>query len=70
MAKISERIKQVKETIASTCARVGRGVREVKLVIVTKSAAIEGIKEVIRLGFTDLGENRVQQLKKVSAWVT
>ncbi len=69
MAKISERIKQVKEAVDSTCARVGRDAREVKLVVVTKSATVEGIKEVIRLGFTDLGENRVQQLKKVSAWV-
>jgi len=66
MAKISERIKQVKETIGSTCARVGRDTREVKLVVVTKSATIEGVKEVVRLGFLDLGENRVQQLKKVS----
>jgi pyridoxal phosphate enzyme (YggS family) len=70
MAKISERIKHVKETIDFICARVGRDPREVKLVIVTKSATVEGIKEVIRLGFRDLGENRVQQLKKVSAWVT
>ena len=70
MAKISERIKQVKKTIDSTCARVGRDPREVKLVVVTKSATFEGIKEVIRLGFPDLGENRVQQLKKVSAQVT
>jgi pyridoxal phosphate enzyme (YggS family) len=70
MAKVSERIKQVKETIGSTCARVDRDPREVKLVIVTKSATIEGIKEVIRLGFVDLGENRVQQLKKVSSQVT
>jgi pyridoxal phosphate enzyme (YggS family) len=69
MATISERIERVKDTINSTCARVGRDPREVKLVIVTKSATIEAVKEVIRLGFTDLGENRVQQLKKVSAQV-
>jgi len=66
MAKISERIERVKDAINSACARVRRDPTEVKLVIVTKSAAIEGIKEVIRLGFTDLGENRVQQLKRVS----
>ena len=70
MAKISERIKRLKETISSACARAGRDPGRIKLVIVTKSAAIEGIKEVIRLGFTDLGENRVQQLKKVSAQIT
>jgi hypothetical protein len=69
MIKISERVERVKDTINSTCVRVGRDPQEVKLVVVTKSATIEAIKEVIRLGFTELGENRVQQLKKVSAEV-
>ena len=69
MAKISERIERVKDTISSACARVGRDPGEVKLVVVTKSATIEAVKEVIRLGFTNLGENRVQQLIKVSTQV-
>jgi len=70
MSKISERIKRVKDTIDSACARAGREPDEVKLVVVTKSATVEAVKEVIDLGFTELGENRVQQLKKVSAQVT
>jgi pyridoxal phosphate enzyme (YggS family) len=70
MAKISERIKSVKDTINSACSRTGRDPNEVKLVIVTKSATIEAIKKVIQLGMKELGENRVQQLKKVSAQVT
>ena len=69
MAKISERIKRVKETINCACARVDRDPAEVKLVIVTKSATVKDIKEVIRLGFSELGENRVQQLRKVSAQI-
>ncbi len=69
MIKISEKTKRVKDNINSACARVGRDPGEVKLVVVTKSASIEAINKVIRLGFTDLGENRVQQLKKVSAQV-
>jgi len=69
MAKISERIERVKDTISSACARVGRDPGEVQLVVVTKSATIEAVKEVIRLGFTNLGENRVQQLIKVSTQV-
>ena len=69
MTRIAAKIKHVKETVGEACARAGREVDEVKLVIVTKSATIEAIKEVIQLGFTDLGENRVQQLKKVSAQV-
>jgi len=66
MAKLSERIERVKDTINLTCARVGRNPNEIKLVVVTKSANIKNIKEIIRLGYTDLGENRIQQLKKVS----
>jgi pyridoxal phosphate enzyme (YggS family) len=69
MIKIPERIKCVENTISSACARVGRDVSEIKLVIVTKSATIEAIKEVIHLGFANLGENRVQQLKKVSTQI-
>jgi pyridoxal phosphate enzyme (YggS family) len=67
MKEIAERIKQLTDTINSTCARVGREASEIKLVIVTKSADIEAIKKVIQLGYIDLGENRVQQLKKVSS---
>jgi uncharacterized pyridoxal phosphate-containing UPF0001 family protein len=69
MTKISERTKRLKDTIHSTCARVGRDPCEIRLVIVTKSADFEGVKEVIQSGLTDLGENRVQQLKKVSTQV-
>jgi pyridoxal phosphate enzyme (YggS family) len=69
MAEISDRIKRIKETIASACARSGRESGDVKLVVVTKSAAIEAVEKVIRLGYTELGENRVQQLKKVSSQI-
>lgn len=69
MTKISERVERVKDTINSTCARLGRDPGEIKLVVVTKSVTIEGIKEVISLGITDLGENRVQQLKNVSTQI-
>ncbi len=69
MVKISEKIERVKDTVNSACARAGREPGEIKLIVVTKSATFEAVKEVIQLGFTDLGENRVQQLKKVSAQV-
>lgn len=69
MARIAERIKRLKDNINSACARVGRDPDEIKLVVVTKSADLEGVLEVIRLGFIELGENRVQQLKKVAGQV-
>lgn len=69
MPKISERIKRVQDTIEDACARAGRDPGDVKLVVVTKSATLDAIQEVIELGYTHLGENRVQQLKKVSIHV-
>jgi hypothetical protein len=69
MSKVSDRIKRLKDTIDSACAGVGRDPKEIKLIIVTKSASLEAVKEVIHAGCYDLGENRVQQLKKVSAQI-
>lgn len=69
MVKITEKTKRVKDNIKSACARASRDPGDVKLVVVTKSATIEAVLEVIRMGFTDLGENRVQQLKKVAVQV-
>jgi len=69
MPDIAERIRQIKDEIKSTCDRLGRDPDRVTLVIVTKSAAFDAIEQVIRLGYIDLGENRVQQLKKVAAQI-
>lgn len=65
MSKISDRLQTVQCVIQETCVRVGRGVEELTLIVVTKSTTIEAIQEVLELGFTDLGENHVLQLKKV-----
>ena len=69
MTRIAEKINKVKDVINSTCAKIGRDTSQIKLVVVTKSVEIDTISEVIGLGITELGENRVQQLKKVSAQV-
>ena len=69
MSNICEKIKELQQQISSICANSGRNPKEIKLVVVTKSASFEAVKEVVKLGFTDLGENRVQQLKKVSTQV-
>ncbi len=69
MNKIAERIKRVEEAVAVACARARRDSRDVRLVIVTKSASDEAIQEVVRLGYNHFGENRVQQLKKTATLV-
>jgi len=70
MKQISEKIKRLKDDINSTCAKTGRDPESITLVVVTKSTTIDCIKKVIKLGMADLGENRVQQLKKVSTQVS
>ena len=69
MSKISDRLQNVQCVIQETCARVGRSIEELTLIVVTKSTTIEAIQEVLELGFTDLGENHVLQLKKVCSEV-
>lgn len=66
MSTIAERIQQVRQTIADACGRCGRDPEHVRMILVTKTAPIEAVREVIRLGHTDLGENRVQHLKQVA----
>lgn len=65
-SNISDRIELVKANIASACARAERNPENVKIVVVTKNASLEAVHEVIKLGFTDLGENRVLHLKQVA----
>jgi hypothetical protein len=67
MPNIAERLKKVNDKIAETCASCGRSVSEIKLVVVTKSATIDQIRQAVSLGCRELGENRVQRLVKVSA---
>jgi hypothetical protein len=66
-SRIAERLRNIRSRVASACRHTGKSPENVKLIIVTKTAPIESIKEVIRLGCTDFGENRVQQIKQVAA---
>jgi PLP dependent protein len=69
MSRIAEKIKYIEDAIAAACARSKRDPQEVRLVVVTKSADFEQIKEVLQLGYSHFGENRVQQLKKIAAQI-
>ena len=59
---LSERYAQVRERIARAAQRAGTDPRSIVLVAVTKTAEPDQIRELIRLGHVDFGENRVQQL--------
>lgn len=69
MSKISDRLEQIKENIASVCVRAQRRADEIKMVVVTKTVPLASVKEVIELGYTELGENRVQRLKQLAGEV-
>lgn len=62
MNTITNRIQQIKDNIAAACERVGRDPQQIKTIIVTKAASIESVKEILKLGFTELGENRLSHL--------
>lgn len=62
MAYLAENIARVRERMAAAARRSGRSVDDVTLVAVTKTVAVEVIKEAVALGLEDLGENRVQEL--------
>ena len=66
MSIIADKLKKIQDEVANACAHVGRSEKSVKVVVVTKTAALPAIQEVIRQGFVDLGENRVQHLKQVA----
>jgi hypothetical protein len=59
---LADRLCSVRERIAAACGRAKRDPKSVTLIAVTKSAAPDAIREILRLGVIDLAENRVQQL--------
>ena len=52
---------RVVERIAAACARAGRSPADVTLVAVSKTVAVEALRDAIVAGFELLGENRVQE---------
>lgn len=60
---IATNFKTVMDRIAAAAKRAGRDPSSVKLVTVTKTVSIEGIREALSSGALILGENRVQEAK-------
>lgn len=57
---IAENLESVTQRIARSSERAGRPRDSIRLVCVTKEAAIEEMEEILRLGLKDLGESRVR----------
>ncbi|WP_454701246.1 YggS family pyridoxal phosphate-dependent enzyme [Agrobacterium burrii] len=58
---LAANLSSVTARIASAAARAGRPADAVRFVLVTKTIEAERVREVIRLGAGDLGENKVQE---------
>lgn len=58
---LQENLDRIKKRISAACLRAGRDPAGIKLVAVSKTIPVEVIKEILSLGVTSLGENRVQE---------
>ena len=64
METIKNNLEIINERIKKAALKVNRNPEEIKLVAVTKTAAIEQIKEAINAGVKIIGENKVQEAKE------
>jgi pyridoxal phosphate enzyme (YggS family) len=62
MSVLASRLQTVEERLLAACRRAGRDRAEVTLVAVTKTVPPAVAVELVRLGVTDLGESRPQEL--------
>ena len=59
--QLAARFASVRGQLASAAERCGRGAKEVKLIAISKTHPASAVSQLIELGATDIGENRVQE---------
>ena len=59
---IADSYRTVVEELASECRKAGRDPRDVRLVSVSKTVGVDGVRQAIEAGAKDFGENRPDQL--------
>jgi len=64
MDYIKDNLVAVEERIAAACKRAGRDRSEVQLIAVSKTVEADVMNASIEFGVTDLGENRVQEIRR------
>ena len=62
--RISENIQRIEQRIEQAAMRAGRSPGDVTLIPVTKSVGVEEARILLELGYTELGENRVENARK------
>lgn len=65
--EVAANLETVRGRIAAACADAGRGVDEVRLVVVTKYFPASDVRILADLGVTDVGENRHQEAEAKAA---
>lgn len=63
MSLLEERLCDVRRRIAAAAESCGRNPQDITLIAVTKTYPIEDMNEAIRLGVTDIGENKPQEIR-------
>lgn len=64
MKNIQKRVQSIEDQLVKICAAAGRSREEITLMAVTKTQALEKIKEAFDCGLRCFGENRVQEAEK------
>jgi pyridoxal phosphate enzyme (YggS family) len=64
---VAENIALIKEKIAAACKRAGRNPDDVVLMAVSKTVAVEKIREAYQAGLRPFGESRVQEMATKAA---
>ncbi|MEJ3749844.1 YggS family pyridoxal phosphate-dependent enzyme, partial [Actinomycetes bacterium KLBMP 9797] len=67
--ELADGLTRVRARIAAACADAGRDVREVTLIVVTKTYPASDVELLAELGVTDVGENRDQEAAPKAAAV-
>ncbi len=66
VADIASRASGVRDRVARAAHRAGRDPSEVRLIAVTKTHPVATVRAALAAGLTDLGENRVDELRDKS----
>lgn len=64
MEYIKENLDRIEERIQAACDRAGRKRDDVQLIAVSKTVEADVMNASINVGVTDLGENRVQEIRR------
>lgn len=62
MSALAQRLEEIKGRIKEAAESSGREEKDIKLIAVTKTYSPDIINEAIKLGVTDIGENKVQEI--------